>query len=105
MLHSIYESALEFLGDALVDDETLSRDAGLPVVDETRLNRHLDGLLHVGAWHDDERVAAAEFQHGLLDLLSCFAGYLTPRRFAAGQRDGLDARVIDDPLHGARSDQ
>ena len=73
MLHGIHEAAFEFVGDALVDDEALGRDARLPVVDETRLNRHLHGLLQIGARHHDERIAAAQFEHSLLDLLPGFA--------------------------------
>ncbi len=44
---------------------------------------------------DDEGVAAAEFEHGLLDLASGAGGHFTAGGLAAGKGGGLDARIVE----------
>ena len=53
------------------------------------------GLFQVGAGQDEERVAAAKFQDGALELRSGRARDRPARADAAGQRDGVHARVLD----------
>ena len=60
---------------------------------------------HIGAGHDDERIAAAQFQHGFLDALAGLRGHLHAGGFAAGQRDRHHARVVDHARHLLGADQ
>ena len=69
-LHAGDEQLLELVGDVVVHDEALGRDAALPVVLHARGHRGLRGLLEVGRRHHDERVAAAELEHDRLELLA-----------------------------------
>ena len=69
-LHARDEQLLERVGDVVVHDEPLGRDAALPVVLHARRHRGLRGLLEVGRRHDHERVAAAELEHDRLELLA-----------------------------------
>ena len=52
------------------------------------------GAVEIGAGHHHEGVAAAQFEHRLLDLRGRLGGHLRAGRLAAGEGDGLDARVV-----------
>src|SRR5262245_52497928 len=56
------------LGDRVHHDEALGRDAALPAVDEASVRGCLGGRREVGVGQYDERIAAAQLQHRLLDL-------------------------------------
>ena len=77
----------------LDDDEALRSDTALPAVDQARIRRRLRRLLNVGVFQDDERVASAELEHGLLDLAARLLGHFAAGAIAAGQRDRADARI------------
>ena len=94
-LHLLHEAPLELVEDLLVHDEALGRDAGLAVVDDARLHGRGGRGIQIGAGHDDERVAAAQLQHRLLDVLAGRCRHRAARRLAAGERHGADARVGD----------
>ena len=95
----------ELVGELFDDDEPLRRAAGLPRVVHPSPDRPLDGVFEIGVFEDDERVAAAEFHRGRLEVLSGARRDAPAGRDAAGQRDALDARIIDDagPTDRARS--
>src|SRR5437870_1811735 len=57
----------------------------------------------VGVVQHDERIAAAELQHGLLQLASGLLGHLAAGVIAAGQGDRGNAGIGDEPGHGARA--
>ena len=92
----------EIGGDALVHDETLGGDAGLAVVDGAGLGGHLGGTVEIGAGHDDERVAAAQFENGLLDLPARCGRHLRAGGLAAGEGGGANARIVQHPLPPGR---
>ena len=64
-----------------------------------------DGVLEIRARHHDERIAAAEFEHTLLDLPRRATRHFAAGAFAAGQGDRFDARIIDDLRRLFRFDQ
>ena len=59
----------------------------------------------VGARHHDERIAAAELEHRLLDLPAGGAGDLTAGRLAAGQRRACHPGILQHALDLIRADQ
>ena len=60
---------------------------------------------HVGVGQDDERIAAAELEHRLLQLAARPLGHLDPGVLAARQGDRGDARVGDEAADRAGADQ
>ena len=68
--HRRREVARERVVDRVGDDEALGGDARLAVVDDARLHRRRDRARQVGARQHDERVAAAQLEHALLDVLA-----------------------------------
>ena len=63
------------------------------------------GGVEIGARHHDERVAAAQLEHRLLDVLSGRRGDAASRAFAAGERRRGDAIVGDDARDRVGSDE
>ena len=61
------EPRLELIGDRLFDDESLGCDAALAVVLVARPARHRRRRVEVCVGENDERVRAAELEHGLLE--------------------------------------
>ena len=61
--------------------------------------------VEVGRGHDDEGIAAAEFEDGLLDEPSGLGGDGAAGGFAAGEGDGGDALVGEHHLHLAGFDE
>src|SRR5436305_409845 len=61
-LHLCDELALEFVRNGFRDDEALGGDAGLPIVLHARLNGGAHCGFEVGTGHDDEGIAAPEFE-------------------------------------------
>ena len=82
---------INFLGD----NETLRRDAGLPGIDRARFHADFRRHFQIRARHDDERIAAAEFEHAFLDLPRGGAGDFAAGALASRQRDRFHARVFD----------
>ena len=64
-----------------------------PLLMQRALNGGFDGGVKVGGGHDDEGIAAAEFEDGLLDEPPSLSGDGAAGGFAAGEGDGGDARV------------
>src|SRR5262249_26766980 len=87
------------------DDEAFGGDARLSVVDRTGRDRGLYRFLQIGAWHNDERIAAAKLEHGFLDDLAGFARNLTARGLAPSQRNCFDSIVLDHALDFIGTDQ
>ncbi len=69
------------------------------------MNRGLHGAVEIGAGHHDEGIAAAQFEDGLLDPAAGLRGHRDAGRFAAGERGGLDARVVENAFHRRGADQ
>ena len=63
------------------------------------------GLVEVGRRHDDERVAAAELEHRLLQLLAGDRGHRLPGRGRAGERGGDDPVVAQHRLDVLAADE
>src|SRR5206468_4910968 len=94
--HVGHEQVEEGLGHRVDDDEALGGDAALAVVDEARLGGGARGSPDVGVPEDDERVAPAELEHGLLELAPGLLRDAAPGAVAARQRDAAHARIGDD---------
>ena len=62
-------------------------------------------LLNVGVFQDDERIAAAELEHRLLELVSRLLGHFAAGALAAGERDRANARIGDDRGNFVRANQ
>src|SRR5207247_6314905 len=73
------EALEERVGHGLDDDEALGGDAALAAVDEPGVGRRARRGREVGVGEDDERIAAAQLEHGLLQLAAGLPGH-----FAAG---------------------
>ena len=104
-LHAGDEARLELVVDRVGDDEALGGDAGLAAVDAARADGGCDRGVEVGGRHDDEGIAAAELEHGLLDEPAGLRGDGAACGFAAGDGDGGDALVGEDVLDLARFDE
>ncbi len=52
------------------NNESLGGDARLAVVEGPRAYGGLNRFIQIGTWHHNKRVAATEFQHYFLDLLT-----------------------------------
>ena len=61
--------------------------------------------LDVGVRKDDERIASAELEHGLLQVLARGSGHGPTGRLAPGQRDGRDPGVGHQGLGAGRRDE
>ena len=68
--HALHEALLELAVYRLVHDEALGGDAALAVVDAARLHCVLDRFRQIGRRHHNERVAAAQLKHALLDQVA-----------------------------------
>jgi hypothetical protein len=88
-----------------VDDETLGRNAGLTAVHRAGFDTGLHGLVEIGTGHHDERIASAELQDDLLDLVARFRGDALSGGFTSGQRGGRDACVLKNRMNPGRTDQ
>src|SRR5207253_4925393 len=86
----------ELLGDRLDDDESLGGDAALAAVDQARVGRSGGGEVEIRIFQDDERVAAAELEHGLLEHLPSPLSDLASGQLAARERDRDDPRIVDE---------
>jgi hypothetical protein len=82
----------------LDDDESLRRDARLPVVVHTAPHGPFNGALEIGILENDEGIAAAEFKRRRLEVLPGTGSNASTSRSATGEGDPLDPRVVDDPV-------
>ena len=98
-LHLRNKRALEFIGDFLGHDEAFCGNARLAIIDNSRFDRGLYSLIEIGARHDDERIAAAEFEHDLLDLLRRGNTDLNSRAFTARQCRCGNSPIGQDSVH------
>ena len=64
-----------------------------------------DGFVEIRARHHDEGVAAAEFQHDFLHALGRAHSDVDSGAFAAGERGGGDARIVENGVDLGRADQ
>ena len=103
--HGLGVALLVLVGDRLVDDEALGRDAALAVVLDPRPYADLDGPLHVGRWHHDERVGAAELEHCLFDDVAGDGGHGLPGAFAPCDGRGRYPVVLQDRLDPVPTDE
>ena len=91
--------------DLVGDEEALGGDAGLAGVDAAGFDGGFDGDVEVGGGHDDEGVAAAEFEDGFFDEPSGLGGDGAASGLAAGDGDGGDALVGEDGFDLAGFDE
>src|SRR3954452_1585656 len=94
----LLEAGDEVVVDVLWDDQPLGRDAGLTAVLHPARRGRLDRAPEVVGVEHDERVAAAELQHRLLQVLAGQRGHGAAGALAPGKRDALDEGVRDDLL-------
>ena len=83
----------ELVGDRRGHDEPLGGDARLAAVERARLDGGGHRLRQIGRGHDDERIAAAELEHALLQRAAGAARDVASGAIAAGQRHRRDAIV------------
>ena len=67
---------------------------GLAVVERPGFDRCCHRRVQIGAGHDDERITAAKFQHTLFKAPPRLFPDRAACSFAAGERDGGDARIV-----------
>ena len=77
----------------------------MSAVDEARPGAHLGGKVEVGVGQDHVRIAAAQFQHALLERRPGQRGNLPARGGAAGKGDRLHVRMTDERGHAIRADE
>ena len=99
------EAVLEPVIDTFVYDEALGGDTGLAIINSSRLHGRSDRALKVSARHYDECIAAAEFQHCLLDLLTRGCCHAAAGANTAGDRDCCDPFISDETIYPIRADQ
>jgi len=85
---------------ALDHDEALRRDAALAAVLEPRLGGRRRGAGQVGVFEHDERIAAAELKHGLLQVAAGLGADRAASAVRAREGHGAHAGVGDHPRHG-----
>src|SRR5262249_13053387 len=71
----------------------------------SRLNCCCDCQRQISARHDNEGVAASQFQNGFFDLLTCLTCDLPAGALAASQSDCSDSRILDQWLYPIAFDQ
>ena len=104
-LHLADEFLFEGIGDLFVNDKALGGDAGLTIVDDARFHSGGGGFLKICAGHDDERIAAAEFQDYFFDALRGGDANLNAGLLASGQSGSGDARIIEDAIDLRRANE
>ncbi len=72
-------------------------DAALPRVEEPAPGGHGRDARQVGVGQDDEGVRATQLEYGLLDRVPGCCAHGSSGSLAAGDRDGADAGVLDQP--------
>src|SRR5260221_13046172 len=82
-----------------MNNETLGGDAGLAIVNRAGFHGSRDRSFRISRRHDDERIAAAELEQGLLDLLAGNARDAAAGGFATGERHRRYARGFQDDLN------
>src|SRR5436190_19352745 len=75
------------------DKKSFRRDARLTGVNHARFHGRAHRQSKIGAWHDDERVAAAELEHALLNFPGRRDAYRATGFFAASERHGFNSRI------------
>src|SRR5208283_2228948 len=80
-------------------------DAGLAIIYDARFDGGGGGFFEVGAGHDDEGIAATEFQDDFLDALGGGNAHLDARLLAARKRGRGNTRIIEDAVHLGSADQ
>ena len=103
--HGRREGLDEAIRDALDHDESLGGDTALAAVDQPRLGRGLRSPRDVRVLEHDERVAAAELEHRLLQMTTRLFRYLTPGAVAAREGDRAHPRVGDRSAGGLVREQ
>ena len=96
--HTCDEARFEVVVDLVGDDEAFGGDAGLAAVDAAGAHGGFNGEVEVGGGHDDEGVAAAEFEDGFFDEPAGLGADGAAGGLAAGDGDGGDALVGEDGL-------
>jgi hypothetical protein len=77
----------------IAHNEAFRGDAALATVDPPRVRRRPGRGGKIGVRKDDEGIAAAELEHGLLQLAPGLLGHLAPGEPTAGQCDRDDAWI------------
>src|SRR6185503_15911845 len=86
-------------------DEAFRSNAGLSVINRARFYGRSYCFFEIRRRHDDERIAATEFEHRLLDLFPCDARHAAPCGFASSERCSDDTRVFEYALHNIGTNQ
>ena len=93
------EAFLKFCVDLFGNYKTLGGDARLTIVNGARLHGRGHSFFEFRRGHNNERIAAAEFQDRFLYFISRDGGNTTPGRLAAGERGGGNAWVFENSFH------
>ena len=89
----------KLVGQFFDHDEAFSCDAALTHVVHLRPHRPLDRFVEVGIVEHDERIAAAQFHRGLLEIFSGSGRDTFSSFHAAGQRDAFDPGIVNHAIH------
>src|ERR1700694_2658858 len=103
--HTLGKLLLELFCNAIIDNEALGSDARLPIIDDARLDGGGNCAIQVSAGHHDEWVAAAECEHGLLDLFAGQGCDAAACPYTAGEGNSRYTRVRDSLVRTVRTDQ
>ena len=90
----------EVVGDGLVHDHALGRNAALAAVEHAPRHARLHRRLQVGVLEHHVGIAASQLQHARLDLGSRNRGHLPARPGAPGERHRLHPRVAHQVARG-----
>ena len=88
--------SIDFVVDLLLDEQPAARTAALALVEVQAEVGAFDGRVEIGIGEDHVRALAAQLEREPLHRLGRFALNDLRRRAFAGERDLVDARMLDD---------
>ena len=99
------EFLFEGIGDLFVNDKALGGDAGLTIIDDARFYSRGGGFLKICAGHNDEGIAAAEFQDDFFNALCGGDANLNTGLLASGESGRGHSRIVEDAIDLRRANE
>src|SRR4029077_2340774 len=93
LFENFYQTADKLLHDAFMEEQAFHAKTHLAAVEEAPDVVNFHGHVQIGVFHDNHRIAAAEFQGDSFDLATGDFHDVTPDRSRAGEGDAPDAGV------------
>src|ERR1700726_2895545 len=103
--HCFDESPNEFVVNFVRHKKSFCCDAGLSAIDYASLDCSRECAFEISAWHDDQRVTAAELKHSFFDFARGGARDSASRALASGKRDRFYAWIDNYFFHLLRFDE